>query len=66
MDRDNHSSVLLPYYLPLENIETIGNLNDVTTFRIPPYCLTKPKECVQEINLPMPSDKLYYIDFNIE
>jgi len=62
--------VFVPYGLPLENLETLGNyqpselFGEIKGFAVPPYSLTVDKDKVPEINLDPPDGKiLNYIDF---
>ena len=72
--------IFVPYDLPIENIETLGNyqknrcnyqpselFGEIKGFNIPPYSLTVDKDKVPEMNLEAPDkDKLFYIDFKYE
>ena len=63
--------VFVPYDLPIEDIETLGNYQSSELFGeikcIPPYILSVDKDKVPEINLDSPDGKiLNYMDFNIE
>ena len=71
--RCNLNPVFVPYDLPIEDIETLGNyqpselFGEIKGFTVPPYTLTVDKDKVPEINLDPPDGKiLNYIDFNIE
>ena len=67
-----NDSVFVPYDLPIENIETLGNyqktnLYGIKCYNIPPYSLVIDKDKVNEINLEPPDkDKLFYMNFKIE
>ena len=70
---DNINPVFVPYDLPLEDLEILGNyqpaelFGEIKGFAVPPYSLTVDKDKVPEINLDPPDGKiLNYIDFNIE
>lgn len=70
---NNLNPVFVPYDLPIEDIETLGNyqpcelFDEIKCFRIPPYSLTIDKDKVTEINLKEPDgDKFFYIDFKYE
>lgn len=67
-----NDSYFIRYDLPIEDIEILGNyqnidLYEITSYYIPPYDLTVDKDKVPEINLEEPDkDKFFYIDFNIK
>ena len=63
--------VFVPYDLPIEDIETLGNYQSSELFGeikcIPPCIFPVDKDKVKKINLDAPDCKiLNYIDFNIE
>lgn len=65
--------VFVPYDLPIEDIETLGNyqsselFGEIKCYNFPPYSLLVDKDKVPEVNLDPPDGKiLNYIDFNIE
>ena len=72
MNKNNLNHIFVPYDLPMEDIETLGNyqkgiLDEITSYSVPPYSLTVDKDKVPEINLEPPDkDKLYYIEFKYE
>ena len=71
--KNNLNPVFAPYYLPIEDIETLGNyqlcelFDEIKCFSIPPYSLTVDKDKVPEMNLePSNNDKLFYMEFKYE
>ena len=70
MNKNNLNPVFVPYGLPIEDIETLGNyqlcelFGEIKSYSIPPYSLTVDKDKVPEINLaPSDKDNFFYMDF---
>ena len=64
MNKNNLNPIFVPYDLPIEDIKTLGNYEEIKCYSIPPYSLTVDKDKVPEINLEAPDkNKLFYIDF---
>ena len=67
MMKNNLNPVFSSYKLSIEDIETLGEFDEIKCFSIPPYNLTVDKDKVPEMNLePSNNDKLFYIDFKYE
>lgn len=70
MSKNDLNPVFVPYDLPIEDIETLGNyqscelFGEIKTYSIPPYSLMVDKDKVPEINLAPPDkDNFFYMDF---
>ena len=73
MNKNNLNPIFVPYDLPIEDIEILGNYpsyelsGEIKCFNIPPYSLTVDKDKVPEMNLEVTDkDKLFYMDFKYE
>lgn len=71
LKKSDLNPVFIPYGLPSEDLETLGNyqpselFGEIKCFNVPPYSLTVDKDKVKEINLDPPDNKLFYMEFNI-
>lgn len=73
MGKNNLNPVFVPYGLPIEDIETLGNyqpcelFGEIKSYSVPPYSLTVDKDKVPEINLKEPDGyNFWYMDFKYE